>query len=46
MTDPVTHSTAPATASVSTMDHHLLLIPPHDKFAGDRVDRRPPRAAR
>ncbi|HEX2774417.1 MAG TPA: DEAD/DEAH box helicase [Micromonosporaceae bacterium] len=33
MTDPVTHSTAPATASVSTMDHHLLLIPPHDKFA-------------
>ncbi|WP_431916563.1 DEAD/DEAH box helicase [Micromonospora wenchangensis] len=33
MTDPVTHSTAPSTASVSTMDHHLLLIPPHDKFA-------------
>ncbi|MEU9514467.1 DEAD/DEAH box helicase [Micromonospora sp. NPDC048169] len=33
MTDPVTHSTAPATAAVSTMDHHLLLIPPHDKFA-------------
>jgi superfamily II DNA/RNA helicase len=33
MTDPVTHSTAPATASVSTMDHHMLLIPPHDKFA-------------
>ncbi|HEX7744059.1 MAG TPA: DEAD/DEAH box helicase, partial [Micromonosporaceae bacterium] len=33
MTDPVTHSTAPLTASVSTMDHHLLLIPPHDKFA-------------
>ncbi|ROP30789.1 DEAD/DEAH box helicase [Couchioplanes caeruleus] len=32
MTDPVTHSTAPAEASVSTMDHHLLLIPPHDKF--------------
>ncbi|MGS2613822.1 DEAD/DEAH box helicase [Micromonospora sp. LZ34] len=32
MTDPVTHSTAPSTASVSTMDHHLLLIPPHDKF--------------
>ncbi|MEU4565813.1 DEAD/DEAH box helicase [Micromonospora sp. NPDC023956] len=32
MTDPVTHSTAPATAAVSTMDHHLLLIPPHDKF--------------
>ncbi|WP_435818119.1 DEAD/DEAH box helicase [Micromonospora matsumotoense] len=33
MTDPVTHSTDPSTASVSTMDHHLLLIPPHDKFA-------------
>ncbi|WP_328422550.1 DEAD/DEAH box helicase [Micromonospora sp. NBC_00389] len=32
MTDPVTHSTAPSTASVSTMDHHMLLIPPHDKF--------------
>nr|WP_319459795.1 DEAD/DEAH box helicase [Micromonospora sp. RTP1Z1] len=32
MTNPVTHSTAPSTASVSTMDHHLLLIPPHDKF--------------
>ncbi|HEX5543208.1 MAG TPA: DEAD/DEAH box helicase, partial [Micromonospora sp.] len=33
MTDPVTHSTAPPTASVTTMDHHLLLIPPRDKFA-------------
>ncbi|WP_435827200.1 DEAD/DEAH box helicase [Actinoplanes philippinensis] len=32
MHDPVTHSTAPAEASVSTMDHHLLLIPPADKF--------------
>ncbi|MFG2061572.1 DEAD/DEAH box helicase [Micromonospora sp. NPDC048871] len=32
MTDPVTHSTAPATAAVSTMDHHMLLIPPSDKF--------------
>ncbi|WSZ80376.1 DEAD/DEAH box helicase [Micromonospora sp. NBC_00860] len=32
MTDPVTHSTAPSTASVSTMDHHMLLIPPHEKF--------------
>ncbi|MFC4108878.1 DEAD/DEAH box helicase [Micromonospora zhanjiangensis] len=33
MTDPVTHSTAPPTAAVATMDHHLLLIAPHDKFA-------------
>ncbi|GFJ90196.1 hypothetical protein Prum_038380 [Phytohabitans rumicis] len=27
MTDPVTHSTAPPVATVTTMDHHLLLIP-------------------
>ena len=33
MTDPVTHSTAPPTAAVSTMNHHLLLIPPREKFA-------------
>jgi superfamily II DNA/RNA helicase len=33
MTDPVTHSTAPPTAAVATMDHHLLLIPPQEKFA-------------
>jgi superfamily II DNA/RNA helicase len=33
MTDPVTHSTAPPVAAVSTMDHHMLLIPPADKFA-------------
>nr|WP_239107536.1 DEAD/DEAH box helicase [Spirilliplanes yamanashiensis] len=32
MTDPVTHSTAPAEASVTTMEHHVLLIPPQDKF--------------
>ncbi|SDT72779.1 Superfamily II DNA and RNA helicase [Actinoplanes derwentensis] len=32
MNDPVTHSTAPAEASVSTMEHHMLLIPPADKF--------------
>jgi len=32
MTDPVTHSTSPAAASVSTMDHLLFLIPPQEKF--------------
>ena len=32
MHDPVTHSTAPAEVSVSTMDHHALLIPPQEKF--------------
>lgn len=32
MTDPVTHSTAPPAASVTTMDHLMLLIPPTDKF--------------
>jgi superfamily II DNA/RNA helicase len=32
MTDPVTHSTAPPVATVSTMDHHVLLIPPQEKF--------------
>ncbi|HYN93779.1 MAG TPA: DEAD/DEAH box helicase, partial [Pilimelia sp.] len=32
LTDPVTHSTQPAVATVSTMDHHLLLVPPTDKF--------------
>ncbi|WP_232323528.1 DEAD/DEAH box helicase [Catenuloplanes japonicus] len=32
MVDPVTHSTAPAVATVTTMDHHMLLIPPQDKF--------------
>ncbi|HEX6500445.1 MAG TPA: DEAD/DEAH box helicase [Micromonosporaceae bacterium] len=32
MPDPVTHSTDPVGAAVSTMDHHLLLIPPTDKF--------------
>jgi len=32
MHDPVTHSTDPDQASVSTMDHHTLLIPPQEKF--------------
>jgi superfamily II DNA/RNA helicase len=31
LTDPVTHSTDDATASVTTMDHHILLIDPQDK---------------
>jgi superfamily II DNA/RNA helicase len=31
LTDPVTHSVAPATASVSTMDHHVLLVSRQDK---------------
>jgi len=34
LSDPVTHSTTPpAAACVSTMDHHVLLVPPRDKFA-------------
>lgn len=33
LTDPVTHSVAPATASVSTMEHHLLLVSRADKPA-------------
>ena len=32
LTDPATHSTDPPVAAVDTMDHHLLLIPPTDKF--------------
>jgi superfamily II DNA/RNA helicase len=32
MHDPATHSTDPAEASVSTMDHHMLVIPPPEKF--------------
>ena len=31
LTDPVTHSTDPGTASVSTMAHHLVLVAPPDK---------------
>ncbi|TCO56835.1 DEAD/DEAH box helicase [Actinocrispum wychmicini] len=33
MTSPVTHSVAPATASVTTMDHHVLLVSREDKPA-------------
>jgi superfamily II DNA/RNA helicase len=33
LTDPVTHSVSPATATVSTMDHHLLLVSSEDKAA-------------
>ncbi|HEX2131086.1 MAG TPA: DEAD/DEAH box helicase [Actinophytocola sp.] len=33
LTDPVTHSVSPATATVSTMDHHLLLVSREDKPA-------------
>ncbi|MGH3492271.1 MAG: DEAD/DEAH box helicase, partial [Sciscionella sp.] len=29
--NPVTHSVAPTTASVTTMDHHLLFVSPSDK---------------
>ena len=33
MTDPVKHEIDPAVATVDTMAHHALLIPPRDKFA-------------
>ncbi|MEV0565767.1 DEAD/DEAH box helicase [Dactylosporangium sp. NPDC049742] len=33
LVDPVTHSIEPPTASVGSMDHHVLLVPPNDKFA-------------
>ncbi len=33
LTEPVTHSTEPALASVSTMEHVVLLVPPLDKPA-------------
>jgi superfamily II DNA/RNA helicase len=29
--DPATHSVSPATASVDAMDHHVLVVAPHDK---------------
>ena len=31
LTDPVTHSTQDATASVDTMEHHVFLVHPHHK---------------
>ncbi|HEY2674641.1 MAG TPA: DEAD/DEAH box helicase [Rugosimonospora sp.] len=33
MTDPVTHEVDPPRANVSTMEHHLLLIPPTEKLS-------------
>nr|WP_245563419.1 DEAD/DEAH box helicase [Longispora albida] len=33
MVDPVTHSIAPPVATVDTMDHHVLLVPPQEKFS-------------
>ncbi|WP_298181004.1 DEAD/DEAH box helicase [Saccharomonospora sp.] len=33
LTDPVTHSVAPVTASVDTMEHHLLQVEQRDKQA-------------
>jgi superfamily II DNA/RNA helicase len=33
LNNPVTHSVAPATASIDTMDHHLLLVAHDDKAA-------------
>lgn len=33
MADTVTHEVDPALATVSTMDHHLLLVPPGDKLS-------------
>src|SRR5262249_33453956 len=33
MRDPVTRETDAAVATVDTMEHHALLIPPQDKFA-------------
>ncbi|HET8681812.1 MAG TPA: DEAD/DEAH box helicase [Micromonosporaceae bacterium] len=32
LTDPVTHHTGSAEDSVPTMEHHLLLVPPREKF--------------
>ncbi len=32
MVDPVRHSIAPAVAAVDTMDHHVFVVPPQQKF--------------
>jgi superfamily II DNA/RNA helicase len=32
LTEPAVHEVDPAAATISTMDHHLLLVPPGDKF--------------
>src|SRR5438045_1508342 len=32
LTDAVTHAVSPTTVSVDTMAHHLLVVPPHEKF--------------
>src|SRR5699024_8177211 len=45
LSDPVTHSTDDATASVTTMEHHLLLIDPqHKKELTARIAARPGRS--
>lgn len=33
MTNPVTHSIVPEGPAVDTMDHHILLVPPQEKFS-------------
>ncbi len=33
LVNPVTHSTAPVTATITTMDHHLMLVAPGDKVS-------------
>jgi superfamily II DNA/RNA helicase len=33
MADPVTHEVDPPIATISTMDHHLLLVPPGEKLS-------------
>ncbi|MDT5041471.1 MAG: hypothetical protein QOE51_2456, partial [Actinoplanes sp.] len=33
LNNPVTHSIGPSAPTIDSMDHHMLLVPPHDKFA-------------